>query len=550
VRRRGPAISAACGAAIGAGFFLWIAGLRLIDPREIGWLMRLDWQIHFLAWHLFRHEPWHWPPGRIVSEFYPIGTSIAYTDAIPLAALALKPWASVLPDPFQYLGLWLLICFALQGVAGAALIGCWTERTSLRVAGATLFVLSPVLLDRVGHVALASHWLLLFALWLYFRRWSGGPAARIGWWTLLVVLAVGLQPYLWAMAMPLSVAAAVRYAVADRAYRGRDVAAHLAAAIAVTAIAGWFVGWFVISSPEDRSMGGLGFYSMNLLGLLASNGWAALGPAVPVFEGQTYEGFNYPGAGVLGLVAVAVVVLAVRRPARRTLVAAAPLLIACGLMALASLSPKITFGRHVVAEIALPERLYIWYSTFRTTGRFFWPAGYLLAAGAMAVVVARFRAPTAVLILTAAIAVQAYDLRSRYIANRATRSAAEWYQWDDPSRDSFWAAIAPRHRHLVVLSPAACGPTPAPFGPLFYLAGRYGLTINAGGAGRVSSKALANACAETMSDVQRGRLSRDTIYVTADAEWVRAAAAPIPLTCRPIAGMTGCIIDTRGASLP
>jgi hypothetical protein len=550
VRRRGPGVSAACGAAIGAGFFLWIAGLRLIDPREIGWLMRLDWQIHFLGWYLFRHEPWQWPPGRIVSEFYPVGTSIAYTDSVPLAALLLKPWARVLPDPFQYLGGWLLICFALQGAAGAALIGCWTERTALRVAGAVLFVLSPVLLDRIGHVALASHWLLLSAFWLYFRRWSAGPAARIGWWTLLVFLAACVQPYLWAMVVALSVAAAVRYAVADRAYRARHVVTHLAAAVAVSAAAGWAVGWFVISSPEDRSMGGLGVYSMNLLGLLASNGWAALGPTIPVFEGQTYEGFNYPGAGVLGLVAIATVVLAVRRPARRTLVAAAPLLIACGLMALASLSPRITFGQHVVAEIALPERVQMWYSTFRTTGRFFWPAGYLLTAGAIAVVAARCRLLTALLILAAAAGVQAYDLRSRYVADRATRSDATWYEWSDPSRDSYWSAIAPSYRHLVVVSPAACGPVPALAAPLFYLAGRYGLTINLGGAGRVSSKALATACAETMSDVQRGRLSSDTIYVTADAESLRAAAAPIPLICHPIGGAMGCIVDAPRASVP
>jgi hypothetical protein len=550
VSRRGSEVSAACGAAIGAGFFLWIAGQRLIDPREIGWLMRLDWQMHFLGWHLFSHEPWHLPPGRIVSAFYPVGTSIAYTDSVPLAALLLKPWSRLLPDPFQYLGGWLLICFALQGAVGALVIGCWTERTALRVMGAVLFVLSPVLLDRVGHVALASHWLLLLAFWLYFRGWPAGAAPRGGAWALLVFIAACVQPYLWAMLAALSVAATVRYAVADRAYRGRDVVLHLAGTGAVSAVAGWLLGWFVISSPDDRSMGGLGFYSMNLLGLFASNGWAALGPTIAVFEGQTYEGFNYPGAGVLGLTAIAVVMLGVRRPARRTFIAAAPLLMACGLLALASLSPKITLGQHVLTEIPLPPQVQLWYSAFRSTGRFFWPAGYLLTAGAIAVVAVRFRPLTALLLLTAAIAVQAYDLRSRYVADRATRSEASWYEWNDPSRDSFWSAIAPRHRHLAVVPPAACGREPAPFAPLMYLAGRYGLTINSGSAGRFDSRALAAACSQMLIDVQRGRLSTDTIYVTADADSLRAAAAPIPLTCHPIAGAMGCIVDEPHASLP
>lgn len=337
------------GALIGSAFFVWIAGLRVINPREIGWLMQLrDWQVHFLGWHVFRHEPWRLPPGRMVNEFYPVGTSIAYTDSVPLAACLLKPLALILPDPFQYLGAWLLICFALQGAVGAALIGCWTERTSLRLAGALLLVLSPVLLDRIGHVALASHWLLLLAFWLYFRHWRGA-ASRIGWWTLLVFLAASVQPYIWAMIVVLSVAAAVRYAIADRAYGARDVVLHLMATVAVSALAAWMLGWLLIPSQADRSGGGLGFYSMNLLGLFASNGWSALGPSIPVFEGQTYEGFNYPGAGVLAIVVIAAVTLAVQRPARSTAIAAAPLLIACALMAIASLSPTITFGQRVVA---------------------------------------------------------------------------------------------------------------------------------------------------------------------------------------------------------
>jgi hypothetical protein len=113
-----------------------------------------------------------------VNELTPVGTSIAFTDSIPLAPLALEPWARALPDPFQYVGLWLCLYFASQGAAGAAPIGCWTRRLPLPIACAVLFVLSPVLIDRVGHMGLASHWLLT-AFWLYFRRWTDGVAAPL-----------------------------------------------------------------------------------------------------------------------------------------------------------------------------------------------------------------------------------------------------------------------------------------------------------------------------------------------------------------------------------
>jgi hypothetical protein len=530
--------AAAVGAAVGASFFLWIAGARVVNPREIGWLMRSDWEGQFLGWHTFRHEAWHWPPGRIANEMAPVGTSIAFTDSVPIAALALKPWAGVLPDPFQYFGLWLCLCFALQGAAGAALTACWTRHLPLQVAGATLFVLSPVLLDRVGHIGLASHWLLLTAFWLYFRRWEPGVAARLTAWTALVAVAGCIQPYLWAMVIPLS-ASAASHALGTGAYRRSVAAAHLALMAVGTLMVGWLAGWLVLGS-DDLSIGGLGALSMNLLGLLASNGWAALGPTIPVFEGQTYEGFNYPGAGVLVLAATAALLLTARRPSWRTLAISAPLVCACGVLAILSLSPTITMGRQVVAEIPLPRTLRVWYSAFRATGRFFWPAGYLLTTTAIAVVCARCRREAAMALLCAAIAIQVFDLRSRYVADRAVRMRDDWYRWSDPTGDPYWNATTPHYRHIVVVPAAPCGPEPAPIGPLLYVAGRHGLSINVGWAARLNTTALGAACADAITSLRSGRLLDDSIYVVANPEELRAAS-PMPLVCRPLAGASGCV---------
>ena len=86
------------GGVTGAVFFLSILGTKMIDPTQIGWVMRGDWQWHFIGWHFFRHEPWHFPLGKITNFFYPVGTSIGYTDSIPLLAFILKPFDSILPD--------------------------------------------------------------------------------------------------------------------------------------------------------------------------------------------------------------------------------------------------------------------------------------------------------------------------------------------------------------------------------------------------------------------------------------------------------------------
>src|SRR5262245_11539553 len=157
-----PLAAAACGAAI----LWWVAGSRLLDPREIGWVMHGDWQVHFLGWHFFRHEPWQWPPGVIRSMYEPVGTAIGFTDSIPLLALALKPFSAWLPNPMQYIGIWFLICYTLQAFFGALVMSAWTSRAALQLAGALFVFFMPTLFNRVAHPALSAHWLLLWALWL------------------------------------------------------------------------------------------------------------------------------------------------------------------------------------------------------------------------------------------------------------------------------------------------------------------------------------------------------------------------------------------------
>lgn len=214
LRGRRPASQGALvgAAALGAAFFIWLEGVRLIVPTEHWWVFKLDWRWHFLGWHMFRHEPWHLPPGRIDGYGAPIGTSIGLTDSIPVAALVLKPFNSLLSMPFQNLGLWLFLCFVLQGVVGALLARLWTRNTLVQVLGGGCFVLMPTLLIRDIHAALCAHWLLLWALWLYFLTDRDGRVRylQIG---ALALIAGLTHPYLATMVAALLGALAVRLLV-------------------------------------------------------------------------------------------------------------------------------------------------------------------------------------------------------------------------------------------------------------------------------------------------------------------------------------------------
>ena len=138
------------GALLGIVVFLFIHKLYILDPTFIAWTMKGDAGQHFLGWHFFRGESWHWPLGFIQNFQYPQGTSIVYTDSIPLIALPLKLLAFALPKYFQYHGLWLLLCYALQGVFACLLLRRITSNSVLLGLGSLLFLLSPVMEQHSG----------------------------------------------------------------------------------------------------------------------------------------------------------------------------------------------------------------------------------------------------------------------------------------------------------------------------------------------------------------------------------------------------------------
>src|SRR5512146_2873505 len=103
------------GAAFGLLWFLLIGGHRAIAPGAFEWVGRGDVAQHVQGWLFFRNASWALPLGRITDFCAPAGTTVGYTDANPLLALPLRIASPLLPRDFQYVGLWLALCFFLQG---------------------------------------------------------------------------------------------------------------------------------------------------------------------------------------------------------------------------------------------------------------------------------------------------------------------------------------------------------------------------------------------------------------------------------------------------
>ena len=295
---------------IGAATMTATLGPSLVDPTNVEWLMHHDYRLHHLGWHLYRHGPWTLPIlGATPLLIWPIGSSIGLTDSMPIVALWLKALDPILPTDFQFIGLWLVLSFALQGVFGVLLMRLVTPRPALQLLGASLLILSPPLIFRILHAALTAHWLVLAALWLSLKPDAAAPSWRqCAAWALLLAASAATQPYIMFMILVLMLAAHLRQFIAAPR-RVLRIAVHVAIVVGVGAPS---VCGSRAASWCDRTRAwkwaGSARWSSNLSGVHHADGRAeACSGAARSFtriNGQ-YEGYAYLGAGVLLLAAIA-----------------------------------------------------------------------------------------------------------------------------------------------------------------------------------------------------------------------------------------------------
>lgn len=421
------------GTAIGAVLFLLIYGPAVLNPCYDGWIyngyIEDDIIQSYAGWQYMRQDAWHIPLCWANNVAAPAGASMAYTDVYPLAAAFFKLLSPLLPETFQYFGIVNFLNFCLQGAFACLLLRLFSEKKSLCALGTVLFCLTPVFVERVfRHTALGSHWLILAALYLYFWARRSGRLPVAGFFV-LCCLAPAVHAYFLPMVFALLAAALAE----DVIRRQKAVKAVLCftACIAGTLLS---ARGFGVLMPHGGTIGGsYGVYTMNLnalwnptsfdhLGAAGFMNWSSFIPISPQLY-YNYDGFNYLGAAVLGGAAALLVFGAVRlvkavRAHQKPFGDIAAflkkhlgLLLACAVMTVFALSNVISWNDGVVFTYPLPGFLTDICGIFRSSGRIFWPVGYLLL---LAVCVGAMRLPkkyriqlTAILLL---VAVQTADL--------------------------------------------------------------------------------------------------------------------------------------------
>lgn len=501
-----PALAAAIGALGATAVF----GAEHVYPLHTEWLMRGDFALHFLGWHVYRTSPWTWPLGATSHLIWPVGSSVGLTDSIPLASAVAKVFDAVLPPTFQFIGMWLVLCFALQGLFGALLMRLVTPHPGRQLLGALFFVLSPPLAIRFGHAALSAHWVVLAALWLSLADGADRPSARrVGAWALLAAASAAIQPYLLLMVVLLMLAAFARPVVVVPR-RLPLAAGHALVGVGAAWLGLWQSGSLIVPSAAGLAMGGFGGYSANLLTFVMpteANTWLWPGP-IPYATPAQYEGYAYLGLGVLLLVLPAAVIAGRSpRPAPAAFVRHLPLVVALVLLTALALGPTVTAGARVVWSY--DGRLWGPLTIFRSSGRMIWPL-YYATLMAILFAVARHRHRAVTVVLAAALVVQAGDLAGMVPWIRSIGD----HGFRDPLVSRVWT-VAPRHYRRLVLVPSnLCARDGVlDLRPFLLLAGREGMAINAGATARYDRRRAAEYCQELARDAEAGLRDPEALYL-------------------------------------
>lgn len=510
--------------ALAAGQITWLFPLSFLAGHG-AFFFDGDMAKDVAGWLHYAADRWRFPLLHTERLNHPQGVSIAFTDSIPLAALLFKPLAAWLPQHYHYLGLWHGLAFILQGLGAAFLIRSLGCRNLPATAAAVLLALNwPVLLLRLGHTALLTQGLLLFALGAYFRAHGSAWPARRAWWTLFALcqLALAIHPYLMAMCYAITLA----FLLSDAQRHGNwgQQLARLAAALGATAVLAAVLGFY----GAGLGTGGYGEYRMALDAPWCDDGYSLWGCP----KGGGYESYNYLGLGALLLITLALLATGPRRLAAIVRQHAA-LTIIMVLLALYAVTHRIHFGTQLIASWPLPAILQDMASVFQASGRFFWPLGYLLTFAALAGLL-RHRQAWAGLAVVLAVAAQLYDTHGRRTEFRARVAIPG----GDLQASPAWRDALAGIDHVAMYPPFGCGTLDAfAYLPVQYLAATHGATFSTAYAVRGAGA----TCPEKIADLDQ--VKSGTLLVSsagtpvadlpAPFRQAHAAGACMPITVSP-----------------
>ena len=376
-----------CGGVLGIIWFLIVYGFRVLDVTYDDWILDNmgDLNQHYTGWLFYRQSEWHFPLGLADGLSSSGAVSCVYTDSIPLFALLFKLLSPLLPDTFQYIGLWGMTCYFMQGAFGMLIARRFSSNALFCLSGSMLFVTAPTVMQRMfSHEALAGQWLILSAIciWLYYDSIRERGKLPYILWSLECSAAVLVHMYFLPMIFMVMAAYILTDLLLTKKWR-HSVRLAVISILSAAAVM-WLIGAF--HGGGSYAAGGLGMFNSNLNTFFNSMGFSGFIDPLPTIDYQG-EGMGYLGLGTITAVTIAAVTAVVKRKeffggkAGIYTITALLLFLASFIIAV---SVNYSFGSTRLFTIPLPYLIKGAMSVFRASGRFIWIADYMFITASLA----------------------------------------------------------------------------------------------------------------------------------------------------------------------
>ena len=413
---------------IGAVIFILIYGPDILNPTYIDWMFLTpahDVPQHQIGWEFFRNTPWLFPFGIFNTLSYPVYTSVIDFDSIPIFAIIFKIFSDILPQNFQYLGLWGIICYMLQCLFGTIISKKFTNNKLLALLGGILFTLMPILSLRMYiHTALATHWLLLLCMMpiVYDKELSFKYKLYI--YTVAGILTAGIQVYLIAICGIIVLVHTLYCVFANKQVKSMLFSILYSLSSIITL---WLLGIFSMNTIAATDKESLFAYSANLNTLFNPSFVGRAYPELKIIE-FPLESFGYLGCGILSLLFISLFLYFINK--RKNINTIEKInknfyiqcFILIGISMILACSPQITFNNKILFTVPYPDFIINIWSVLRSTGRFIFITDYVILTVIIAYLFKNTKVRTVVFLLIVSIVIQVYDLFDHYKGNYCKKS--------------------------------------------------------------------------------------------------------------------------------
>ena len=389
--------------------FFFFLGFNYSNLSNSNWLRTGDLISYQDGWNFFKKDIWRFPIGSLPTYGVDAGNSIVYADIIPLFAIIFKLFRSITSDNFQYFSLWIFLSIFLQSLFSYLIIFKSTENFLYSIIGSIFFAISPLFLQRLGiHIALASHWLILFSFYIETLK-----EKKNNYRNLNILLSITIHFSLTIIIF-----------IFHYLFKFKELfqTKKLSFFLLDSFILGFFsifimyiLGYFEIP-PADGLGGGFGFFSLNLNSFfnpesIYGESWSLFLPILKYKSGQ-YEGFAY--LGLSGIIFFIIFLISFFFK-NNFLYEKKIIIVITLLFFILAISNNVYLGDKLIINIEINKYIYGILGIIRTSGRLIWPIYYLIFLTGIIFIYKRFTKNVSTSILSLLLIIQIVDLSPGYI---------------------------------------------------------------------------------------------------------------------------------------